>query len=121
MLQVQRASSVSLRDAAQVVCDPSYRDSVDIRSLGSIALAVAVSRATSSSDTEPIGVGGGSGSIRVKPPGRGLAVEDERLLARIREVHEANYLAYGSRRMWKALLRSGERVGRGRVERLMRP
>jgi putative transposase len=48
------------------------------------------------------------------------AVEDERLLARICEVHEANYLAYGSRRMWKALLRSGERVGRGRVERLMR-
>ena len=48
------------------------------------------------------------------------AVEDERLLARICEVHEANYLAYGSRRMWKALLRAGERVGRGRVERLMR-
>jgi transposase InsO family protein len=47
-------------------------------------------------------------------------VEDERLLARIREVHEANYLAYGSRRMWKALLRSGENVGRDRVARLMR-
>jgi putative transposase len=47
-------------------------------------------------------------------------LEDERLLARIREVHEANYLAYGSRRMWKALLRSGEHVGRDRVARLMR-
>jgi putative transposase len=47
-------------------------------------------------------------------------VEDERLLCRIRELHEANYLAYGSRRMWKALLRDGERVGRSRVERLMR-
>jgi len=47
-------------------------------------------------------------------------VEDERLLARIREVHEANYLAYGSRRMWKALLRAGETVGRDRVARLMR-
>jgi transposase InsO family protein len=47
-------------------------------------------------------------------------VEDERLLERIRELHEANYLAYGSRRMWKALLRDGERVGRSRVERLMR-
>ncbi len=31
-----------------------------------------------------------------------------------------NYYAYGSRRMWKALLRAGEQVGRGRVERLMR-
>ena len=44
---------------------------------------------------------------------------DERLLARIRELHAANYEAYGSRRMWKALLRAGETVGRGRVERLM--
>ena len=48
------------------------------------------------------------------------AVEDERLLGVIRELHAANYFAYGSRRMWKALLRSGESVGRGRVERLMR-
>jgi putative transposase len=48
------------------------------------------------------------------------AVEDERLLARIREIHEANYCAYGSRRMWKALRREGEQVGRGRVERLMK-
>jgi putative transposase len=38
-------------------------------------------------------------------------LEDELLLARILEVHQANYLAYGSRRMWKALLR---------VARLMR-
>jgi putative transposase len=48
------------------------------------------------------------------------AIEDERLLARIREVHEANYCAYGYRRMWKALRRAGEDVGRGRVQRLMR-
>lgn len=48
------------------------------------------------------------------------AREDERLLAVIAELHERNYLAYGSRRMWKALLRAGEQVGRGRVERLMR-
>ena len=47
-------------------------------------------------------------------------VEDERLLGRIRELHAANYYAYGSRRMWKALRRAGEQVGRGRVERLMR-
>ena len=48
------------------------------------------------------------------------AVEDERLLARIREVHAANYYAYGSRRMWIALNRAGEPVGRCTVERLMR-
>ena len=48
------------------------------------------------------------------------AREDERLLGVIGELHERNYLAYGSRRMWKALLRSGEQVGRSRVERLMR-
>jgi putative transposase len=47
-------------------------------------------------------------------------VEDERLLGVIREVHEANYCAYGYRRMWKALRRAGEHVGRGRVQRLMR-
>jgi putative transposase len=48
------------------------------------------------------------------------AVEDERLLGRIGELHAANYHAYGYRRSWKALLRSGERVGRDRVKRLMR-
>lgn len=48
------------------------------------------------------------------------AMEDERLLGVISELHVANYCAYGSRRMWKALLRSGEQCGRSRVERLMR-
>jgi putative transposase len=48
------------------------------------------------------------------------AIEDERLLARIREIHERNYCAYGYRRMWIALQREGEEVGRGRVQRLMR-
>ncbi len=47
-------------------------------------------------------------------------VEDERLLELIRELHRRNYFAYGSWRMWKALQRAGEPVGRGRVERLMR-
>ncbi len=47
-------------------------------------------------------------------------VEDGRLLGVIERVHGENYSAYGSRRMWKALLRSGEEVGRSRVERLMR-
>jgi putative transposase len=46
--------------------------------------------------------------------------EDERLLERIRELHAANYYAYGYRRMWKALRRAGERVPRCRVQRLMR-
>lgn len=48
------------------------------------------------------------------------SIEDERLLERIREVHEANYCAYGYRRTWIALQRAGEEVGRGRVQRLMR-
>ena len=51
---------------------------------------------------------------------RRAAIEDERLLERIREVHRANYEAYGYRRTWKALLRAGERVPRCQVQRLMR-
>jgi hypothetical protein len=47
-------------------------------------------------------------------------VEDQRLLGRIGELHAANYYAYGYRRMWKALGRAGETVGRDRVKRLMR-
>lgn len=53
-------------------------------------------------------------------PPSARAVEDARLLERIREIHAANYYAYGSRRMWKALRRAGETPGRCRVERLMR-
>jgi len=48
------------------------------------------------------------------------AVEDERLLARICELHAGNYYAYGYRRMWKALRRAGEQVPRCRVQRLMK-
>lgn len=48
------------------------------------------------------------------------SIEDERLLAKIEEVHERNYCAYGYRRTWIALQRQGEEVGRGRVQRLMR-
>jgi putative transposase len=48
------------------------------------------------------------------------AIEDERLVDQIKEVHERNYCAYGYRRMWIALKREGEEVGRGRVQRLMR-
>jgi putative transposase len=47
-------------------------------------------------------------------------VDDERMLGVIRELHLANYEAYGSRRMWKALRRAGHQIGRDRVARLMR-
>jgi putative transposase len=47
------------------------------------------------------------------------AVEDERLLVQVRRVYRANYEAYGSLRVWKALRREGIIVGRSRVERLM--
>jgi transposase InsO family protein len=47
-------------------------------------------------------------------------LEDERLLGLIKTTHEANYLAYGYRRMWKALGRAGEPVARCTVQRLMR-
>jgi putative transposase len=48
------------------------------------------------------------------------AVEDERLLALIRAVHEANYECYGQERVWWELKRRGVDVGRDRVARLMR-
>jgi transposase InsO family protein len=48
------------------------------------------------------------------------AVRDERLLARVEEVHAANYCCYGYRRTWLALKRQGVDVGRDRVKRLMR-
>jgi transposase InsO family protein len=47
-------------------------------------------------------------------------LQDERLLVIIREIHQANFEAYGYRRTWKALLRAGERVPRCQVQRLMR-
>jgi putative transposase len=47
-------------------------------------------------------------------------LEDERLTERIRELHLANHEAYGYRRIWRALRRSGEDLGRDRVARLMR-
>jgi len=53
-------------------------------------------------------------------PRSARAVEDERLLGRIRELHAANYYAYGYRRMWKTLRRAGEQVPRCRVQRLMK-
>ena len=46
-------------------------------------------------------------------------LSDERLLAEIRQLHAANYSAYGYRRTWKALLRAGIEVGRDQVRRVM--
>jgi transposase InsO family protein len=46
-------------------------------------------------------------------------LEDGRLLALIRAVHEENYEAYGYRRTWKELRRRGEHVPRCQVQRLM--
>jgi putative transposase len=49
------------------------------------------------------------------------ALEDERLTERIREIHRANRRVYGSPRIHAELvLGDRERVGRKRVERLMR-
>ena len=49
------------------------------------------------------------------------ALEDERLTERIGEIHAANRKVYGSPRIHAELvLADGERVGRKRVERLMR-
>jgi len=55
-----------------------------------------------------------------RPPGP-RALEDARLTARIRELHRKRRGVYGSPRIWSDLvLDDGERIGRKRVERLMR-
>jgi len=48
------------------------------------------------------------------------AVEDERLTARICEIHAANRKVYGTPRIFDELRDEGERISRKRVERLMR-
>ena len=57
----------------------------------------------------------------VSRPPSARAVEDARLLERIREIHETNRQVYGAPRIHAELvLGDGERIGRKRVERLMR-
>ena len=45
---------------------------------------------------------------------------DEVLAAKIATVHQANYEAYGVRKVWHQLRQNGERVARCTVARLMR-
>jgi putative transposase len=53
-----------------------------------------------------------------KPSAR--TVEDERLTTQIRSMHERSGGSYGARRIHLDLREEGERLGRKRVERLMR-
>ena len=57
----------------------------------------------------------------VRRPPSPRALEDARLTARIRVLHKQRREVYGSPRIWSDLVcDDGERIGRKRVERLMR-
>jgi putative transposase len=58
-------------------------------------------------------------AARDRPPSP-RAVRDEELKKEIVRVFQENYSVYGAKKIWWALNREGIRVGRGRVERLMR-
>lgn len=47
-------------------------------------------------------------------------MEDEQLLAEIRSAHRLGLQTYGSSRLHEVLILGGRRVGRRRIERLMR-
>jgi putative transposase len=47
-------------------------------------------------------------------------VRDEELMIEIKRVYGENYRVYGARKIWHSMQREGIKVGRGRVERLMR-
>jgi len=54
---------------------------------------------------------------RHRPPSA-RSLENQRLLGRIREIHQASREAYGAHKTWKALRGEGESCGRHRVARL---
>lgn len=56
---------------------------------------------------------------RSRQPSR-RACEDQRLLERIRQLHEQTRQAYGTERLWRALRQQGESCGRNRIRRLRR-
>ena len=58
-------------------------------------------------------------AARSRPPSA-RAIADEKLKPKISEVHRENFAVYGARKVWRALARKGESVGRDRVARLMR-
>jgi putative transposase len=58
-------------------------------------------------------------AARARPPSP-RAVRDEELKKQIVRVFKENYSVYGAKKIWWALNREGIRVGRCRVERLMR-
>jgi putative transposase len=58
-------------------------------------------------------------SARSRPPSA-RAVRDAALKVTLMAIWVANYRVYGVRKMWKALARAGEAVGRDQVARLMR-
>ena len=58
-------------------------------------------------------------AARARPPSP-RAVRDEELKKEIVRVFTENYSVYGAKKIWWALNREGIRVGRCRVERLMR-
>ena len=47
------------------------------------------------------------------------AIADEKLKPKISEIHAENFAVYGARKVWHALARKGDHVGRDRVARLM--
>lgn len=69
---------------------------------------------------ETLGVSASAYYQRATGQRSGRAVEDERLVERIREVHRANYECYGYRRVHAQLVREGEDAGRDQIARLMR-
>ena len=53
-------------------------------------------------------------------PASARALEDAKLVVAIKAAHKAGRGAYGSPRVFRALRKQGKRVGKKRVERLMR-